>query len=356
MTFSRLIRHRFGSYEVRVAPGLAAAIPAEVERLADGGSCFVIADETVARLHSGTVAGLPVLTFQPGESSKNRENWAALTDRLIDAGADRSSLLISFGGGVASDLAGFVAATFMRGIRWAAAPTSTLAMVDASVGGKTGVDTPAGKNLVGAFHPPVAVWCDPELLLTLPGRNFREGLVEAIKHAAIASSEYWDWLDGNADGIAARDPALLGELVARSVAIKADVVESDEMETGRRAVLNVGHTVGHAIEQVTGYGIPHGEAVAIGLVEETRLAESLGVAERGTAGRLERMLRRFGMPTEWPAGIDRIAVADAMKLDKKNAAGTVRAALLAGIGTAALDRQSGRWTFPFPWPASPPHR
>ncbi len=349
MRYVRSVRHRSGEYPVTVAVGIARELADAIRETAGGGRCVVIADSELDRLYPDLLEGISRVVFPGGERSKSREQWAAITDQLISLGADRHTMLVSFGGGVASDLTGFVAATYMRGIRWVALPTSTLAMVDASVGGKTGVDVPAGKNLVGAFHPPSAVFCDPVLLDTLPLRSFREGLVEAIKHGAIASEEYWDWLGDNVEATLARDHATLAELVAVSVGIKADVVESDELETGRRAILNAGHTVGHAIEQVTGYGMPHGEAVSIGLVEETAVAEATGITVKETTDSVRTMLERFGLPTAWPPSIDRTAVRAAMITDKKNTAGTIRASLISRIGSAAVDPITGNWTFPLDW-------
>ncbi len=345
----RTISHRFGEYPVAVGSGIVTGLAAEIHELARTGRCIIIADSELDRLYPELLAGLPRLTFPSGERSKSRQQWALITDQLVALGADRHAMLISLGGGVTSDLTGFVAATYMRGIRWVAIPTSTLAMVDASVGGKTGIDIPAGKNLVGAFHPPAAVWCDPAMLDTLPLRSFREGLVEAIKHGAIADEDYWNWLGDNVTAIMERDHATLARLVYISVEIKAKVVESDELESGRRAILNAGHTIGHAIEQVTGYDIPHGEAVSIGLVEETAAAEAMGIAEAGSAERIRTMLELFGLPVELPSSIDRAAVRSAMATDKKNVAGAVHASLIARIGSAAIDPATGSWTFPLDW-------
>ena len=208
-----------------------------------------------------------------GRASKTREQWARLTDALLEQGFGRDSGIVALGGGVAGDLAGFVAATYMRGLPYVQVPTTLLAMLDASVGGKTGVDTPQGKNLIGAFHPPAAVIADPLVLGTLPERDFRGGMAEAVKHGLIADAAYFAWMERNADALLRRDQAALTRLVRRSVEIKAEVVSGDEREAGRRAILNAGHTVAHALEHATAYALPHGEAVALGLVAECALAE-----------------------------------------------------------------------------------
>lgn len=213
-------------------------------------------------------------------------------------------------------------------------PTTLLAMLDASVGGKTGVDTAFGKNLIGAFHPPAAVVADPRLLATLPDREFRAGLAEAVKHGVIADRTYFDWIANSTDAIEVRDPDVLAHLVRRSVEIKARVVSEDEREAGRRAVLNAGHTVAHALEQATGYALAHGEAVAIGLVAECRLAESLGLAETGLAEAVRTVLDRLHLPTSLPRlPVDQLL--HAMTADKKNRESRIRFALPVSIGAMA---------------------
>jgi 3-dehydroquinate synthase len=305
----------------------------------------VIADATVEAALGSPLERATLLTFPAGELHKSRETWGELTDQLLAARFDRHSVIVAFGGGVTTDLAGFVAATFLRGIPWIAVPTTTLGMLDAAVGGKTGVDTPAGKNLVGAFHPPAAVICDPALLATLPLRNFREGLAEAVKHAATLDAAYGDWIAAHASQIIAREAPVLETLIHRSVELKAAVVMADEREGDRRAVLNAGHTVAHALERATSYAIPHGEAVAIGLVLETRVAEEMGVAQVGTADRIAALLHALDLPTTVPPSIDRARVRDAMQSDKKNRGGVIHAALTTSFGAAAGSRKE--WTTPF---------
>lgn len=306
---------------------------------------IIISDETVSALLPDALPGVPRLTFVPGEASKSRDTWTVLTDRIIAAGVGRDALIVAVGGGVTTDLAGFVAATTMRGVPWVAVPTTTVAMLDAALGGKTGVDTLAGKNLVGAFHPPALVLCDPELLATLSDRDYREGLAEALKHALIADAGLRDWLMENFHAVNARDAQALVHLVRTSLAIKARVVESDERETGVRAVLNLGHTIGHALEHGSGYRLTHGEAVAIGMVLETRIAETLGIADPGTTDQVLALVTRFDLPTAASPGLDRELVFSALRNDKKNRAGHVRAALLRRVGEVAQAADGG-WTHP----------
>jgi 3-dehydroquinate synthase len=320
-------------------------VPQLVEERHPHARPVVIADATVAELLPSPLAAAPVFTFPAGERHKTRATWSTLTDQLMAAHFGRDTVIVAFGGGVTTDLAGFVAATFLRGVPWIAVPTTTLAMLDAAVGGKTGVDTAAGKNLVGAVHPPSAVLCDPATLTTLPARIFREGLAEAVKHAVALDPRYADWIAAHSDLIADRDPVTLESLVRRSVELKAEVVMDDESEQGRRAVLNAGHTIAHALERVTDYAVPHGEAVAIGLVLETRVAEAMRVATPGTADRIAQLFTRLGLPVDLPGNITAASLIAAMGSDKKNRAGTVRAALLASFGEVA-DAGADIWTFP----------
>jgi 3-dehydroquinate synthase len=239
---------------------------------------------------------------------------------------------------VTGDLAGFVAATYLRGIPFVQCPTSLLAMIDAAIGGKCGVDTPTGKNLVGAIHHPGIVWIDPTFLETLPLAARREGLAEAIKHGVIADASYLEWLHAQMSTLvdaAPLPPAIAHALVERSVAIKGEVVAADEREANRRQILNFGHTIGHAIEQVSGYAVTHGEAVAIGMVAEARLAVHLGLAVADVPERIIEVVRTAGLPTAMPMAFDHAAILAATRQDKKARAGAVRYALPAAIGQMA---------------------
>lgn len=351
------VTHRDGEYPVYVEPGLIERLPELIARHLGTRPTVLVADATVARLYlewlrgdsspwrprESTCSDQPPggwpdpLTFEPGESSKTRRTWAVLTDQLLDRGLGRDGALVAMGGGVTGDLAGFVAATYLRGIPLLQVPTTLLAMLDSSVGGKVGVDTNHGKNLVGSFHPPVAVVADPMVLTTLPEREFRSGLAEAAKHGLIADAEHLEWIETEAAQLAARDLGAVTTLIRRSIAIKADIVARDEREAGPRELLNAGHTVGHALEHAGGYQLLHGEAVAIGLVAECRIGEAMGVTPSGTASRVARVLEALGLPVRAPAGLG-ISSSDllaAMGRDKKNRGGQLRMALPSALGHGA---------------------
>ncbi len=345
MAISIEVRHSRGVYPVLIEPGLIRRLPELIERYLPGRRVAVMTDRTVARAVPHGL-DVPTLVIAPGEGSKTRGRWSALTDRLQSLGFGRDSGIIALGGGVVGDLAGFVAATYLRGVPWLQVPTSLLAMVDASVGGKTGVNTPDGKNLVGAFYPPEAVLADPEVLRTLHRDHVAAGLVEAIKHGIVADAGYFDWIEHQGDALRALAPEPLVELIARSVRIKAAIVGEDEREGGHRAVLNAGHTIGHAVEHVSGYSILHGDAVAIGLVAEADLAHRAGIAEQNLAPRIRPLLARFDRPVAldpaWPP--DRLI--EAMLHDKKVLDGAIRFALPNTLGVMARD--GARWTIEIP--------
>ena len=332
-----VVRHALGRYPVVVETGALARLGALVGEHLPGRRVAMIADDRVLALYQEGRLG-PVswqgdtISFPAGERSKTRDTWAALTDALLERGYGRDSGLVAFGGGVAGDLGGFVAATYMRGVPYVQVPTTLLAMLDASVGGKTGVDTAHGKNLIGAFHPPVLVLSDPAVLATLPDREFRAGLAEAVKHGLIADPAYFAWMERETEALVGREPAALERLVRRSVEIKAEVVSDDERESGRRAILNAGHTVAHALERATAYDIPHGEAVALGLVAECALAARLGLAAPEVGARAARLLERLGLPTGIPRSLDPAALVAAMGSDKKNRSARIRFALPRDIG------------------------
>ena len=331
------VAHERGEYPVYIEPGILAKLPEIVRAHLGDRRTALIADDTVARLYrefldgSNTAwrttertcsdpaaEGWGALSFRAGEASKTRDTWARLTDDLLTLGFGRDAAIVALGGGVTGDLAGFVAATYLRGIPFVQVPTTLLAMVDASVGGKVGVDTGAGKNLVGAFHPPMAVVADPLTLSTLDDRTWRSGLAEAVKHGLIADDGHLAWIEASADALLARDLDRVTLLVRRSVEIKTVIVEADEQEAGMRAILNAGHTVAHALEQATGYTIPHGEAVAIGLAVEAAIGEAIGATEPGTRARIESVLARLGLPAALPAGLDPESLFSAFARDKKS--------------------------------------
>lgn len=305
---------------------------------------MIITDTNVGPLYGERVARqfpkgtCQIFKVQAGESNKTRETWATLTDRLLEEGYGRDSTILALGGGVVGDLAGFVAGTFMRGVSFVQIPTTLLAIIDASIGGKTGVDTPAGKNLVGVFHPPAAVFSDPQVLDTLPLNELRAGFAEAIKHGVIASEPYLHAVVSGASrlltsGAAASDSMV--SLIVPSIEIKADIVSRDEREEGLRKVLNFGHTIGHAVELVSGYSLLHGEAVAIGMALESELAERIGLARTGTAATIIDAVQSAGLPTSLPTGLEGNAMIEAMRSDKKGRSGRIRFALPLRIGAMA---------------------
>jgi 3-dehydroquinate synthase len=338
---------------ITIATGALENLAEAVRSAGPGHRVAIITDDVVAKLYAPRVTtllaaqGASVLAIPAGEKHKTRETWSQLTDEMIAQGFGRDTTVVALGGGVVGDIAGFVAATYMRGVPIVHVPTTLLAMVDSSVGGKTGVDTPAGKNLVGAFHQPAAVLIDPLVLETLPIEHLRAGFAEVLKHGIIADASYFERAaDFAEDGQLALGKGIRKELtalIARSVEIKSGIVQRDEREAGLRKVLNFGHTIGHAIEAATAYSTLHGQAVAIGLVAEARVAEKLGVAKAGMAGTIVRVCQAAGLPTSLP----RIPVDTLIELtrsDKKARNGRVEYALPKKIGQMAhADRG---WTIP----------
>lgn len=327
-----------------VGLALAGAGAARIRDVCAGRRVVVITDDTVGPLHANALAvrlGVGArdrLTVPAGEASKSRQEWSRLTDRMLDGGHGRDSVVVAVGGGVVGDLAGFVAATFMRGVPVIQVPTTLLAMIDAAVGGKTGVDTPAGKNLVGAFHRPELVLADPAVLRTLPAAQLRSGLAEALKHALITSRAELAWLLANADVLAdptQSDTPAFADLVARNVRIKAAVVERDEREGGLRKVLNFGHTIGHAVETACGYAMLHGECVGVGMRVEAAIAAKLGLASPQLRETVSAALSRLGLPLSPRVPLAADAILAATRSDKKARAGAVEYALARDVGEMA---------------------
>ena len=343
-----------GLYRAVIGPGVLRRLGELIREAAPAHRYVIITDEHVGPLYAEVVrsavgaSNTHLLAIQPGEAEKTRETWARLTDRMLEIGLARDTVVLALGGGVIGDLAGFVAATYMRGVPIVQLPTSLLAMIDASVGGKTGVDTAVGKNLVGAFHPPAIVVADTDVLRTLPVRHLRAGLAEAIKHGVVANERHFEAVVERAPsiGAGAHDAADLSALVAESVGIKAAVVRLDERERGLRKILNFGHTVGHAIEFLSDYTLLHGEAIAIGMVLESAIAERMGVAEPGTAARINAALRHAELPTTVPIGMTGEEILRATQGDKKARSGVVEYALPARIGAMAGSDRG--WGTPVP--------
>ncbi|HEY5048081.1 MAG TPA: 3-dehydroquinate synthase [Rhizomicrobium sp.] len=293
-------------YDIHVGTGLLAQTGAMIASFARG-TVPVITDDNVASLHlervlsSLTCSGIETkpIVISAGEESKSFAGLEMLSAALLSAGVDRGGLVVALGGGVIGDLAGFASGILKRGIDFAQIPTTLLAQVDSSVGGKTGINTPAGKNLIGVFHQPRIVIADIDVLATLPRRELLSGYAEAAKYGALGDSGFFAWLEAHASSALAGDEALLSHIVAHSCRMKAEIVARDERETGERALLNLGHTFAHALEAATGYSqrLLHGEGVAIGMVLAFRLSERLGHAPVADVERLERHLRSVGLPT-----------------------------------------------------------
>jgi 3-dehydroquinate synthase len=330
------------SYPVWIGAGLLAD-PARWRAMLRGRHALVVSNTTVAPLYLPRIerglAGLHWSSFllDDGEAHKTFANVGRALEALGQLGATRDACVIALGGGVVGDLAGFSAACWMRGIDFIQMPTTLLAMVDSSVGGKTGVNLPVGKNLAGAFHQPRAVLADIDTLASLPGREYRAGLAEVIKGAAIGDEPFFAWLERHADALAVRDPAAVLEAIARKVQYKAGVVARDETEQGERALLNFGHTFGHALETAGHYTtLLHGEGVAVGMLLAARLSERLDMSEAAATARLQRLLEAVGLPVAIPSGMDPQQLLALMGLDKKNPAGMLRLILWRGIGRAEI--------------------
>lgn len=331
-----------GDYDILIAPGMLDEFAGLVlqKRPAKAG---LITDSQVGPLHARAVkttlraVGIEpiVVTVPAGEQYKSIETIQTIYDTLLSAGMERSTPVIGLGGGVITDMAGFVAATVLRGVPLIQIPTSLLAMVDASVGGKTGVNHTVGKNLIGAFHQPSAVVIDPDVLTTLPERELRGGLAECIKHDIIRDASGFDRLEANIDRALKLDIHFLGELVAHNVAIKARVVEADPFEKGERAHLNFGHTFGHAIETVSRYAYSHGESVALGMVAAARLATDLGMLDEPSRRRIVDLIARAGLPTGGMS-LPSLEVFEAMRFDKKVREGKLRLVLPERIGYVVI--------------------
>lgn len=304
---------------------------------------LIVTDDNVGPLYADALKqaigrpDCPVWQMPAGEAEKTLARFGELLERMAELGLTRDTRVLALGGGVVGDLAGFAAACYMRGVAFVQIPTTLLAMVDSSVGGKTAVDLPAGKNLVGAFHQPQAVYIDPDVLATLPEREFRAGLAEVLKYGAIADARFFEWLEGSADALLARDAAALEGAILLSCRHKAEIVARDETERGDRALLNFGHTFGHALEVLLDYvTLLHGEAVAIGMQLAADLSVELGHADIDDSQRLRALLTRFGLPVRLPAGIGAEAMVAKMRLDKKAAAGRLRLILWRGLGKAFI--------------------
>jgi 3-dehydroquinate synthase len=333
-------------YEIRIGPGLLAQLGPMVRALAPAPTCGIVSDTNVAARYlpharaSLAQAGYRVIdyVFPAGESHKTLATVAAGLDIFLNARIERATPIVALGGGVVGDLAGFISASLLRGTPFIQVPTTLLSAVDASVGGKVGVDHPAGKNLIGAFHQPRLVLTDVATFATLPDRELRCGLAECIKHGIIRDEKLLTFIETHHAALLARDTARLAELVAWNVRIKAAIVRADPFEKSVRALLNLGHTFGHAFETLGSFSdVQHGEAVALGIVAADRLAERRGQLTASERQRVETLLGRVGLPTSLP-GVDPQRVLGAMQTDKKVAAGRIGVVLPRGLGDAEVVR------------------
>jgi 3-dehydroquinate synthase len=331
------------SYEVRVGTGLLARAGPWLREMGFSGRAVIIADAAVEKLYAGILeqglagAGfsVTVLEVPPGEEYKTLETAGRLYDELNEARAERVTPVLALGGGVTGDVAGFVAATYLRGVPYVQVPTTLLAMVDSSIGGKTAVDHGRLKNTVGAFYQPELVVADIDTLKTLPAVEFSNGLAEVIKHAAIRDAAFFEYLESNIGKLVALDAGTIEYVITKNVMIKAAVVAVDEKEAGLRAILNCGHTVGHAVEVVSGFELKHGRAVAIGLVAEAKISQRLGLLAAADVDRLEKLIVNAGLPVK-VAGLDTDELMRAMTHDKKVRQGRLTFALLKSLGEAFI--------------------
>lgn len=325
------------AYPIFVGDGARSQLVGLVREQAGARRVAVIADQTVATLHWEAVrACLPtnalLVTFPAGEASKSLETTAMLYDRFAEERIERRDMVIALGGGVVGDLAGFVAATWLRGLRHVTVPTTLEAAIDASVGGKTAINHRSAKNLIGVFHQPVGVVVDTSLLASLPPREFAAGMSESIKHAVIRDPNFFTWHEREFQRVERRETDAMVELISRNCEIKADVVSRDEREFNLRAILNHGHTIGHAIEHVLGYELRHGECVALGMLAENEIAVSRGLLSRADADRIRALIERSGLPIRLGRLPSMDAVIAAARLDKKVQGGAVHMVLLRGLG------------------------
>jgi len=325
-------------YDVRVCEHGLADLGARLKKRSLAGPVALVSDENVARLHGeAALAALrsagfaaELIALPAGEQHKSLATVSGLLSRFLAIGLERGSTVVALGGGVVGDLTGFAAAVYLRGVRWVGLPSSLVAIVDSSLGGKTGADLPEGKNLIGAFHPPAFVLADPTLLRTLPEVELRNGLAEVVKHAVLADPLLFETCQQGLEQVKTR----LDWVARRAIAVKVGVIQQDPYEQGVRATLNLGHTLGHGLELASDFRLRHGEAVAIGMVAAARLSEQMGIGEPGLARQIENCLENLGLPVRLPAGIDRERLQAAMLLDKKRRFGRLKLALPERIGAA----------------------
>lgn len=331
------------SYSIIIEDGILKRVPQLIKEAELGHKFAIVTDSNVEKLYAGDLAREfnnnnlenKTISFPAGEQNKNREVKSWIEDQMLESKFGRDSAVIAIGGGVVGDIAGYVAASYTRGLSYVQIPTTLVACVDSSIGGKTAVDTPHGKNLIGAFHQPWAVFIDVSTLLTLKHKEIREGLAEVIKYGVIIDGALFSYLVENLDQIFSYDKAALTHIIKRGCEIKAEVVEKDERESNLRKILNFGHTIGHAVENLSDYKISHGEAISIGMVAEGKLAVELNFWTEPDLSKLIKLISKAGLPTEVPDYMKTDQILDAMKLDKKSRSGQIEMVLPKKIGEMA---------------------
>jgi len=335
------------SYEISIDSGILAGIGKSLEKFGFSRKAALVSNPTVYGLYGSRViesmkdAGfeVPVIVVPDGEEYKNLSSVEGIYGEMLAAKLDRKSAIVALGGGVIGDIAGFAASTYMRGIDFVQVPTTLLSQVDSSVGGKTGVNHPLGKNMIGTFWQPKLVWIDIDTLKSLPPREFLSGLAEVIKYGVIWDEGFFSFLEENRDKVMGLDNDTLARIIRTSCSIKASVVSQDERESGLRAILNYGHTMGHAIETATGYKrYLHGEAVAIGMYAEARLSRYLGLLDDGQLARIKALIEAYDLPASLPEEIDFHLLLSSMKLDKKTVSGDIAFILPEKIGKVRIHR------------------
>jgi 3-dehydroquinate synthase len=330
-------------YVIRIGRGLVPRLTVDLRRRRLGRQYVIVTDSNLhasfgeplraAFRRRGLTADL--ISFPAGEVSKTRRVRDELEDGILELGTGRDAALVALGGGVVGDLVGFVAATFHRGIPYVQVPTTLIGMVDSAIGGKTGINHPAGKNLIGAFHQPSGVYVDVDYLRSLPQRQFLSGMAEVVKYGVVADARLFTLVETNLDRTLRHDPDLMTRVIERCCRIKARVVSADPRESNRRKILNFGHTIGHALETLSGYRLAHGEAVAMGMIAESRLAARSGLLPARAAARLGDLIARLGLPTALPEGLTPARVLEVARRDKKARAGRIAYALPSRLGAMA---------------------
>ncbi|MEN6624411.1 MAG: 3-dehydroquinate synthase [Smithella sp.] len=335
-----LDKKTLSSYEICIGSSISDRLALLISKNHKANHHVIITDSNVSRLHGQKFlaylkdAGLNVdfIEFPAGEASKNINTALDITGKLLELGADRNSMLIAFGGGVVGDMTGFIASVFMRSIPYIQVPTSLIAQVDSSIGGKTAIDLPFGKNLLGTFYQPQAVFSDLNYLTTLPEKELKNGLAEIIKYAVIDDEKIFHLLEGNMDQVKSKDPVLLLKLVETCCRIKKSIVEIDEKEQGLRRILNYGHTLGHAFEAESNFAISHGEAVSMGMIAATRISENSGYLDSDSRDRIENLIIESGLPSYIPSNLETDKIISRLKMDKKKEGSVIHFVLLKKIG------------------------